>query len=249
MSELERRLSELGGHVEFPPTPDMAAAVGARIAEAPRRRSLPRPRPALVIAFVLLLCGGALAASPLRDDILDWLGIGGVEVRTVEELPPAPSASLDLGERVTLEEARERVDRDVPLPDLGEPDEVFVRTDPPGGQVAFVYRPRAGLPEARETGVGLLLTQFRATDTQTFVEKALGPGTQIERTSVNGDPAVFITGRPHAFVYVDRNNQVREERIRLASNTLLWERDGVTYRLEADLPLERTLQIAEGLHD
>jgi hypothetical protein len=34
---------------------------------------------------------------------------------------------------------------------------------------------------------------------------------------------------------------------RLAGNVLLWERDGVTYRLEGDVPLRRALAIAESL--
>ena len=244
MNELERGLGEL--RLELPETPDLAPRVRARIEAEPRpERPAPRRvRPALVIALVLLLCGGALAASPLRDDVLDWLGIGGVEVKRVPELPPASGGDLDLGERVAPDRAGFEPSA------LGRPDAVYLRrNDPPGGEVALVYRPREGLPEADGTGVGLLLTRFRASDDFIYIEKSVGPGTSIDRIDVDGARGFFISGRPHTFFYADRDGQVREERIRLAGSTLLWESGGFTYRLEAEIPLEEAVRIAESVRE
>ncbi|MDF2743354.1 MAG: hypothetical protein K0S88_4730, partial [Actinomycetia bacterium] len=41
--DLDRALTDLAASLEFPPTPDLAAAVSARLGEAPATR--PRPRP------------------------------------------------------------------------------------------------------------------------------------------------------------------------------------------------------------
>ena len=62
MSELERALSAIGGELEYPPTPALAAAVRSRVATAPSPRRALRPRQAIALAF-------AGEASP--EDIVD----------------------------------------------------------------------------------------------------------------------------------------------------------------------------------
>ena len=46
---------------------------------------------------------------------------------------------------------------------------------------------------------------------------------------------------------VDRAGEVRVEQPRLATRTLVWQRDGVTLRLEADLTLAQALAVATGM--
>jgi hypothetical protein len=216
MSDLERMLTELGPRIEFPETPALAPRVRARVSAAPARR-VRRFRPALVVAFVLLLCGGALAASPLRDDILDFLGIGGVEVKQVPKLPPAPSKDLALGERVSSAEAARRTEFDWLVPaGLGHPQAFWFRPDPPGGQVSVTFpRPRG------------VFSAFDGSIDENFIQKSIGPGTTVRTFTRPGVRGFFLSGKPHAFVYVDRDGQVRDEDTRLATNTLIWQRRGV----------------------
>jgi hypothetical protein len=75
------------------------------------------------------------------------------------------------------------------------------------------------------------------------IEKTVGQGSRVERLTVAGDPAFFISGAAHGFAYAGRN--VAFEPQRLAGNTLLVERrDGVLLRLEADLPRAELARIA-----
>jgi hypothetical protein len=240
MAELEHRLTELRD--AFPPTPAIAEVVRERLAAAPapRRRRLVVPRSrlalALAAALVVLLAAGAVAA-PVRERVLDALGIGGVRishVRSVPAGPARPASEAELGGRVTLASARLLVDFPVRVPRvLGRPDAVYVRADPLGGRVSLVYG-------------GTVLTQFRG-DVGPFIEKSLGPGTRLERVTIRGVPGYRLAGRPHNLVYVDARGRPREETLRLAGDTLVWTRDGITYRLEGRVSPARGLQIARSV--
>jgi hypothetical protein len=240
MAELERRLEQLRDEA-FPPTPAIAEAVAARLAApAPaRRRFAPahdRRTLALAVGLAVLLAAAAVAA-PVRHRVLDALGIGGVRISEVRSVPAGPAhaqAEADLGRRVAPAEARLLVGFPVRLPRaLGQPDAVYVRSDPPGGRVSLVYG-------------DVVLTQFRG-DVGPFIEKSLGPGTRLERVSVRGVPGYRLTGRPHAVIYVDASGRPREETLRAAGDTLLWTRAGITYRLEGPVGPARALEIARSV--
>jgi hypothetical protein len=158
-------------------------------------------------------------------------------------------AHLRLGQALALAEARARVAFPVltpDLPELGAPDEVYLSDPPAGGQVTLVYRAGPGRPVAAgETGVALLLAQFRALDI--FVGKGLGPGTRLEELTVNGGRGYWIEGGPHLLVYRDASGAVRDEMTRLAGNVLLWEQGGQTLRLEGALTKEAALRVAASL--
>src|SRR5262245_28129520 len=105
---LERELREL--EVAWPATPDVAAAVAERLAVAPRPRRVWRPSwPAwqVAVACGAVLIAVVMAVPPARSAILEWLGFASVRIERVEQPPPA-SFGLDLGERVSLAEARRR---------------------------------------------------------------------------------------------------------------------------------------------
>jgi len=61
--------------------------------------------------------------------------------------------------------------------------------------------------------------------------------------TVNGGQGFFLSGAKH-FLYLLPTNQIRDERIRLARNVLLWERGPLTIRLEGDFTRLEALQIA-----
>jgi hypothetical protein len=47
--------------------------------------------------------------------------------------------------------------------------------------------------------------------------------------------------------YVDAEGRTLTDTVRLAGDVLLWESDGITYRIESALPLERVLEIASSM--
>jgi hypothetical protein len=237
MPELEHALRQLGGRVEFPPTPDLSSRVRRRLEEEPRRRWRPSRRALAIALAVLAVAVGAVMAVPsARTAVLDWLGIKGVDIVRVEKLPEvAPPADLGLGERVTLVEARRRVSYKVVVPEvkgLGEADAVYVDRHRGGDQISFLW----GTPER----VRLLVSEFPG---MSFAQKMLGPGTKAERVDVNGEPGVWIEGAPHAFVY-RVGNHIFEETLRLVNNALVWQHGELTLRLEGELTKKQALEIA-----
>src|SRR4029450_5239918 len=117
----------------------------------------------------------------------------------------------------------------------------------PGWRVSFVYRPQPGLTRSRQTGTGLLVSEWRATVTP-VVEKAAGGGAKLERLKVDGAPAYFISGKPHGVAWMDENGVVDFEDQRLAGNTLLVERaDGLLLRVEGDIARDDAVRIARSL--
>ncbi|HEX9351845.1 MAG TPA: hypothetical protein VF877_11295 [Gaiellaceae bacterium] len=233
MAELDLALRELGRHVEFPPTPDLASGVRRRLAE---RRRIWWQRP-LVIALAVLgvAIGAVLAVPPARTAVLDWLGIRGARITRVEKLPPAPAVgNLDLGRRITLREARRRAPwLLVPSAErVGAPDLVSFSAAIPGGKITLLWGTRRD--------VHLLLTEFRG---EAFIEKLVEPGAKVELLQVDGSRGAWVGGS-HVLVYRDRNGLVREDTSRLAGKTLLWQRGEVTLRLEGDFSKQEALRIA-----
>lgn len=247
MAELELELRELGAWIEYPPTPDLPTAVRRRLAAEPERRGFAFPlRRTLVLGFAVLAVavGAAMAVPQARTAILEWLGLRGVEIERVPTQPEAPAvgADLGLGQRTSLDEARERARYDVLVPsvdELADPDEVYFSSITPGGQVGFVHR--------SDGRVRLLFTQFRGTLDRDLIFKSAGPGTTIERVSVNGELGFWLAGEPHEFVYLDEAGQPMLETLRLAGNTLLWQHGELTLRLEGDLTKREALRIAESV--
>jgi hypothetical protein len=131
--------------------------------------------------------------------------------------------------------------------ELGAPDEVYYRRSPAGGALSFVYRARAGIPRSSITHRGLVLTEFLGTDAPLFARKFVGPGTSIESVTVTGQAGVWLAGRPHEFAYVDEHGQTQVESLRLAGNTMLWERDSLTLRLEGAISKRAALRIASSV--
>jgi hypothetical protein len=265
--DLDRALTDLAASLEFPPTPDLAAAVSARLGEAPATRPRPRRwswswpvgwrRLAVAGLAAVLLAAVVLVASPgTREAVARRLGLRGIGVELGGPPPPTvttvPGARLDLGlgERVGLEEARRRVGFPVLVPGAGgleRPDAVFVsEADPAGGRVDLVWGARPGLPASAFTDAGLLITQFQGEPTPEFIKKVAGAGL-VEFVEVGGEPGYWFSGEPHFFTYRDAAGNFREEQTRLAGNTLIWQRGALTLRLEGELSKEEAIRIAESM--
>jgi hypothetical protein len=254
MTELERQLTQLGRELDWPPTPDLTQAVMRRLPkQAARRVRRPlvfRRSFAIALAALLVLAGGVFAAVPgVRDAVLEFFGLQGATVERREQLPPAPRPHpLGLGERTTLDAVRDKLAFDPLVPEAaGQPDGVFVDTSVQGGVLSLTYRPRPGLPEARSTRVGLLVTEFRGDINPDYAGKIAGQATRIERLRVDGQRAIWLEGAPHFFFYRPPDAPFREERLRIAQNVLLLERGNVLVRLEGAFGLERALELARSL--
>jgi hypothetical protein len=257
--ELGAALVAVGRDLAFPEVPALAPAVVRRLEEEPvpaRERRLialpgllrrPGRRVALALAAVLILAGGAVAGGLL---------VRGVRILIAPETttpPPSPTLSgplgrtLFLGEEVTLAQALQRVEFEVLVPTAaGLPEPVaYVDDDPPGGRVSLVYRAGPGLPETEETGVGMLIMQFRGRLELPFLEK-LVRADQIREVEVAGARGYWVEGE-HVLIYLDERGRSFDERSRVAGNTLLWQRGEVTFRLESALSMEEAIRIAESM--
>jgi hypothetical protein len=267
---LERLVAEVGPLVDFPVLPDLSMAVGRQIREVPapprwspaalrvRLRAALHPvlRPAwqpvaVALVAIIALLSGTLAFSPTaRRAVADWLGLRGVRI----QVTPTPSASplplgtgLNLGGQVTLAEAQSRVPFRIlvpHVPELGPPDAVYLRTGNFDPQVTLLWHARPGLPKARETGEGLLLTQFRAGVDADFIKKISFEATTLEPVTVNGGEGFWIAGAPHQLSFVDENGNFLPDTVRLAGNVLLWEQGELTLRIEGKLSKGEALKIA-----
>jgi hypothetical protein len=153
-----------------------------------------------------------------------------------------------LGNRTTLDAVKSAVHFKVLVPaepQLGAPETVYLGFTPPSGRVELVYRAGAALPAAGPSGIGLLVTEFQGQTEEQFLQKMVGPGTKVEFVDVGGARGFWISGRPHMIVYRRPGTDlIDQERSRLVGNALIWERDGVIYRVESALSKEESLRIA-----
>jgi len=201
----------------------------------------------LAAALVAALAAGAVVAG--------YLHIPGVNIQRTSRPLPTPSTTapttplgtrLDLGSlEPSLAQAQADAGFRVLVPSaLGQPEYVFYKASPVP-LVSLVYSPRAELPAGTDPEVGALFMEFRSADSIGYLTKLVGPGTKIEQVTVNGVPGIWLEGAPHeVFVAPSPGGNPFLDRVRLAGNTLLWYRDGVTYRLEADVTKQRALEIA-----
>lgn len=258
--ELAAALHALGKRITYPPTPDLAAAVRRELQAnptAPRDpwwKPLFQPRKlATIAAAILLLTTLVVAAIPgARTTVAGWLGVPGVIF--TDSTPAAEITPIGnwyrIGRPVTLDEARAQVPYNVLVPTqpgLEEPDEVWLDPLAVDGAVWFVYHANTQLPEASATGAGLLISQFRGELNPGMYGKGIPTGTQVEEITMNGKPGFWITGDPHTFSYFDPDGRAAQDTIRLAGNTLLWQRGSLTLRLESALDRDSAIAIAESM--
>jgi hypothetical protein len=231
LSRLETVLRTLPEAVDWPePSPHLGARVTAvnRSADSPRRR--PLWGWAVPILAAVVLVAGLIPGT--RQAMADLLHEAGVRIGFVSGTPSLDVDTLDLGRRVDLEEAEELVEFDLAYPStLAGPDATFIAPDL---QVAMVW--------AEE---GVLLIQGREGDL--YAEKGLSPDTDVVPVSVGDQTGLWIEGADHTFTLLDPEGNRLEETSRLAGNVLLWNSDGVDYRLELGDGIDRALEIATSL--
>ena len=237
LDDLEGALHRLGRQLDVPPAPpaaEVATAVRTRLRSAPPpRRPIPVLRYAVVI-LVLLVTGVIIAVPPVRAAVLELLRIGGVEIHhgAGPELPTSPAVPQ---QTVDLAEAQRLTGLRVTVPEqLGPPDEIVVIER---RAVSLSYRPTTDRPAIR-------LDIFDGRLDPLFAKYLL---IEEMRQVDLGDTEGWLIPGPHEVIYLDEEGRQHRESARLAATTLIWQRDAVTYRLEADLPPDQLTAIAASL--
>ena len=263
----DQRIKEAARHFHYPPTPDVTGVVIKRLDNGSRPRVQLRSAWVITSFFVLLLV--ILYAVPgVRAEIVRFLQVGVVRIfpatptQTTEPSLPqlpmatAPTAAIpvtatpragydeplytvtgsDLAGETNLEAAQASAPFPIRLPEypanLGEPERVFVQED--GILVILVWTDPANPKNA------------------TLSLHEIGPGSiwmgkfeprVIQETQVNGRYAVWVQG-PYLVRLTNGDYNFRRT---VEGNTLIWEENGITYRLETNLSLEEAVKIAESL--
>ncbi|MGH2807277.1 MAG: hypothetical protein ACRDKT_08375, partial [Actinomycetota bacterium] len=200
-----------------------------------------RPATHVAAAAGVVVALAILALPTTRSAVADFLGIDGIRI-SFDDPPDEPvSNELALGRRVDFDEAQSYVGFDLKVPQrLGDPDDIYINRYADNGEVTFVYRPQDDLPEAAETGVGALFTQFEGdNEVLTYKKKFVAGNASVVPVELGDTMGFWIDGAhnlypPHAAP-------------RVAGKTLLWQIGSVSYRLELNTSLEEALAIARSL--
>jgi hypothetical protein len=269
----DERLREIASQFRYPPTPDVAGSVVKRLETGSRPRA--KMRSAWVVTGLLVLLLVVLFAVPgVRAEIVRFFQVGVVRIlpatptQPVESsLPQVPttvtpmtilpitatpqSTTTPLGSQyeppysvsmaglageTTLADAQSNLPFKIRLleypANLGTPGRVFLQED--GQMVILVWTDpndsQKALLSLYEIGPGSVIIQK-------FEPRV------IRETQVNGQYAVWVQG-PYMLQLA---NGMYDFRRLVGGNTLIWEEDKITYRLESDQALEDTLKIAESL--
>lgn len=182
---------------------------------------------------ILLVMIVLLVSSPVRAALREIFKIGSVQVSVDEATPnPALTRLERIAGETTLEKAQAQVDFPLALPQAyGLPQQVFVQNWV-GQMVVMLWRD--------ETDITLALYQFN---------EGFGLYKTVENavvTEVDGDFALWID-QPHELWLRDGNIFHQQTIFFVEGNVLIWDENGITYRLESGLSLEEAIQIAENL--
>lgn len=254
--DLELRLFDLGEHIVWPPAPDLAPyAVINRPSTRPRveRRHL-----WLAAALLLASLGAGLVLSQgFRDTVAGVFGVRGVDIEILrEDLPAAspgdnqPIANLTIGQSVSRDEAIGTLPFQPWLPAIpGEPDGLYIRVLPGSNlMLSAAYAPQPGLPEAAETGVGLLLMQFTSEVTTPMLIKQIGDEASVlVQVDIGGASGYWIEGASQLTILAGPSTGWDDPATRPSANVLLWQADGVTYRMESALSRFDAVEVAESM--
>jgi hypothetical protein len=216
---------------ELPAPSAVDQLVGGLARGLGRVRAVLSERRRAVVAAVVAVLLALLVAPPVRAAVSELLDFAGVVVRTgsderSEPAPPPPSAESGL----TVEGAARLVDFSPFVPQaLGPPDGVEVSAD--RLVLSMTWATRAGT---------VRLDEFDGR----FDDVVAKTAPDVEFTEVGGDFAMWFE-RPHRVVFFGPDGTRRTETARLAGHTLIWERAGVTLRLEGDVVLDRAREIAD----
>jgi hypothetical protein len=233
-ANLEQQVRHLAQQFQYPTTPLIATAV---------RQNLRRPahRPyrwawTLAAIFALVFLAAALLASPARARIVEWLRVGAVRIFLIDPaitpIPTSPALNSELEGETTLLTAQEKVNFNLMIPlDVGEPDRVYYQEIDRAKLVIMLW-------QDLEQG-DLALYQIQG-PVSIINKRYVG---SIEETVVGSEWAVWVEGPYELYIETGTEIDIRV----VEGRTLLWQQDGITYRLESHLALEEARELAESL--
>jgi hypothetical protein len=263
LSNWERRLQTYAADFPYPPTPDIATGVARQLQQPGKGYAIRYRLLAVRLALAIIVLVVALLSVPaVRAAVLEFLQIGAVRIFpnrpaptvTVTPLPPAgviqpatkapaetPTALAsmqDLAGETTLEEARLKSGFGLPLPaypaGLGPPDHVFLQ-DSGDDFVILVWMD----PEAPQS----VLLSLQFIGPQSWMIRKYQPQI-VQEARVGRQTAIWATG-PYPLVM--SNGEVELKRM-VTGHVLIWQEEGITYRLESEYSLDEALKIAASLH-
>jgi hypothetical protein len=207
----------------------------ARLRSAARWRTrmlYPRWRAALIAALTVVALAVAIPQS--RAAIAHVLRIDGVELHQAPGPSPAPHPSLPGEQRMTLQQARQRVAFPILVPaKLGQPTAVTVSD---GGRVATLSYDRAPYGRVR-------LDEFAGHLDQIYFEKFMHVDSATE-VLLNGTEGLWVPG-PQEVIYVRSDGTVAQASARLTTgSTLTWGTPRVVLRLEGGFSKTAALAVA-----
>jgi hypothetical protein len=226
---LERELQLLAGEIAWPETPPLAPRAAAA-GVAPRRR--PGLRRGLALALALLVVGlaTAFAVPQSRGAILRFLHLGGVTIERVDRLPAAQERPLgaDIGPVVSRAAAEQALGVPLLLPALDPVPPLHLQY---GNLVSPLFVEHGEPVQLSELG----------TSYEGIYKKLAGGSTRTRFVDVDGRQGLWVSGARHVFEFP-------HVPARLAGNVLIWQRDGLTLRLEGrHLTLHDALGVAHSL--
>jgi len=254
----EERLTAAARQLDYPPTPDIARRVRARLDAKKPARGIALSGWARAALIALVILAGLMAVPGVRAAVLDFIRVGAVRIFLAPTPTPAgagvqapvtatPAATLlvspgptfsldDLDGETTLDDARARVGFPLLLPtypsDLGPPDRVYLQYF--GDNLVIMV----WLDREQPGHVRMSL-------------HALGPGANAFKTGarllreleINGQYAVWLDG-PYMLAYRGGDADMR---YLIDGRVLVWTVGEVTYRLEAGLAFEQAVKVAESV--
>ena len=260
MIDLERSLGELADRLEIPGDEWLVDDVLRRIGEPPRagscaaesrgwlarsssqpsfvadRRRCPARAMRLPVGWVSTACASNPASRCRRTTSTTIL----VDCGPRRSRSTTPACELWAGRRVDrAKRCRDRPARSDARRCSGTPQSIHVVQPPRGGQIV------AGL-SAVGTGPGVPCDRCRRARVGDAGAHRRGLLPEDPRHRGDGAPRrlrrrrrILDRGIAASVDVRDRQDQIQQDTLRLATNTLLWQRNGHVYRIEADISISR----------
>ncbi len=233
LESLQSLLKTGGESFPYPPTPDLLSAGLFRDRRLEAKTVLTRSPWAIAAAILIVLVLGGLAVPQVRAAVINWLQVGAVriffdpDVKPVEDPTPLPSFN-QLSGRTTLAEAERLAGFAVPLPyGMRPPEHIFFQEL--GGPVVFCIW---NDDEAIELSLMIL-------GKGAHVGKSAP--TSLNESRVDGVVATWLTG--DHFLYLRASNGLQNFSLPVDTNVLLWQENGLTFRLAGEIDFDRAVEL------
>jgi len=244
--EMDALLRRASSGFAYPPTPRIAEAVVARLRAAPERSSLlerlfgaPVARAAAGAMLALLaVVGVSLAVPQSRDALADLFGLSSVRVDRTPYVGPTPPvlSPESFARPATIEQARSAVD--FPLR--------FYERD------GVRYYPIAVYIADADSTIPYPILVYDDFDLYEREDGFFGKGgpdpSLIHEIEFDGMPALWIDQGGHIAETYDAEGRLIVESVRTVDRaTLIWEEDGVAFRLETSLRQAEAIEVARSV--